>query len=141
MAMIWFVISLILFVGEMVCPVFFMFWFAIGALASAISAIFEISETLQVAIFVFVSILSFLLTKPFVKNILSKNIERTNLDRVIGKTAIVTEEIKKLEPGEVKVDGKRWTATSNKTIKVGSKVEVLAIEGVKLKVKEKEEDE
>lgn len=49
-------------------------------------------------------------------------------------TAVVTEEIKKNEPGEVKVDGKRWTAISNKKIKVGEEVKILEIEGVKLKV-------
>jgi len=54
---------------------------------------------------------------------------------------IVTEEITKLEPGEVKVDGKKWSAISSKKIKVGSKVEILSIDGVKLNVKEvKEED-
>ena len=50
--------------------------------------------------------------------------------------AIVTEEISKNKPGEVKVDGKRWTAISNKKIKVDSTVKVLEIEGVKLKVEE-----
>ena len=67
---------------------------------------------------------------------LIKHNERTNLDRVIGMEAIVTVEIKKNNPGEVKVDGKKWTAISNKKIKVGTTVKVLEIEGVKLKVEE-----
>ena len=59
----------------------------------------------------------------------------------VDSEGIVTEEISKLNPGEVKVDGKRWTAISDKKIKKDSKVEILAIEGVKLLVKEvKEED-
>ena len=53
--------------------------------------------------------------------------------------AIVTEEIKKNKPGEVKVDGKRWTAISNKKISVDSTVRVLEIDGVKLKVEEVED--
>ena len=36
----------------------------------------------------------------------------------------------------VKVDGKKWTAISNKKIKVDSTVKVLEIDGVKLKVEE-----
>ena len=61
---------------------------------------------------------------------------RTNLDRVVGMNGIVTQDIDKLKPGEVKVDGKMWTAISDKEIKKGKVVEILKIEGVKLKVKE-----
>ena len=48
---------------------------------------------------------------------------------------IVTEEIKKNVIGEVKVDGKKWSAISNKKIEVGEEVIVDAIEGVKLVVR------
>ena len=51
---------------------------------------------------------------------------------------VVTAEIKRNKYGEVKVDGKRWTAYSNKNIKVDSTVKVLEIDGVKLKVEEAE---
>lgn len=116
-------------------------WFAIGALASFIVSLYVENTTIQVAVFVIVSAISLLLTKKIVSKIRNKEPEKTNLDRVIGKIGIVTEEITKLEPGEVKVDGKKWSAVSTKKIKVGSKVEILSIDGVKLNVKEvKEED-
>ena len=51
---------------------------------------------------------------------------------------IVTEEITKKRPGEVKVDGKKWTAISDKKIKIDSTVRVLEIDGVKLKVEEED---
>ena len=51
---------------------------------------------------------------------------------------IVTEKITKNTPGEVKVDGKRWTAVADKVIKENSVVEVLEINGVKLKVEKVE---
>ena len=54
-------------------------------------------------------------------------------------TGIVTEEIKKNSPGEVKADGKKWTAIANKKISVGEEVRILDIEGVKLKVERCEE--
>ena len=116
-------------------------WFAIGALASFTVSLVSSDTTLQIAVFVIVSFISLVLTKSFVKKIRTKDPIPTNLDRVIGEIGIVTEEITKLNPGEVKVDGKRWTAVANKKISVGSKVEILSIEGVKLSVKEvKEED-
>lgn len=116
-------------------------WFAIGALASLIVSFYVENTTIQIAVFVVVSLISLLLTKKFVSKVRKKEPEKTNLDRVIGRIGVVTSEISKLEPGEVKVDGKRWSAISTKKIKVGSKVEILAIDGVKLSVKETKEEE
>ena len=67
---------------------------------------------------------------------LDKNKQKTNLDRVVDMEGIVTEKISKNNPGEVKVDGKRWTAISDKTIEEGKTVKILKIEGVKLIVEE-----
>ena len=67
---------------------------------------------------------------------------KTNLDRIIGMQGVVTQEIKKNVIGEVKVDGKLWSAKANKKIKVGSTVLVKSMESVKLVVEEVvEEDE
>jgi membrane protein implicated in regulation of membrane protease activity len=64
---------------------------------------------------------------------------KTNLDRVIGMDGIVTEDIIPFELGEVKVDGKKWSAISDEKIEKDSTIVVLDIDGVKLKVKKKEE--
>ncbi len=141
MTFIWMVIFIILIFIEMATVGLVSIWFAIGALASFILSFWAENVTIQIGVFVGVSIVALLLTKNFVKKIRGKEVEATNLDRVIGKIGIVTEEITKLEPGEVKVDGKRWSAVATKKIKEGSKVEILSIDGVKLNVKEvKEED-
>ena len=52
---------------------------------------------------------------------------------------IVTEKITKFEIGEVKVDGKKWSAISDDDIEVGTTIIVLSIDGVKLKVRKKED--
>ncbi len=80
-----------------------------------------------------------LLTKENIEKKLLKRKEKTNLDRVIGMKGIVTEEIKKMEVGEVKVDGKKWSAISSKNLPKGSTVKVLKMKGVKLEVEEWEE--
>lgn len=116
-------------------------WFAIGAFAAALSCIFLTNDLISLIIFTVISIISLLVTKPLIKKIKINDKIPTNFDRVIGKTAIVTQEIKKLEPGEVKVDGKYWSAIANKKILKDSKVEILSIDGVKLKVQEIKEDE
>jgi membrane protein implicated in regulation of membrane protease activity len=54
-------------------------------------------------------------------------------------SGIVTEDILPLETGEVKVDGKRWSAYSDYEIKKDSLITVKEINGVKLKVEKKED--
>ena len=141
MSELWLSLCIILVIIECATINLVSIWFAIGALAASITSLFIDQIMIQVGVFVIVSILSFLAIRPIAKKFFSSSNVKTNLDRVIGKIGIVTEEISKLNPGEVKVDGKKWTAISDKKIKKDSKVEILAIEGVKLLVKEvKEED-
>ena len=141
MTTLWMVVFLGLVFLELATINLVSIWFAIGALVSFIVSLYVENVTVQIAVFVAVSAVSLLLTKKIVKKLRTREPEKTNLDRVIGKIGIVTEEITKLEPGEVKVDGKKWSALSNKKIKVGSKVEILSIDGVKLNVKEVKEEE
>ena len=70
---------------------------------------------------------------------LSRKKVPTNLDRVIGMVGIVTEEITRFKIGEVRVDGKKWSAISEEKIKVGEKVIIEGIDGVKLIVRKGEE--
>jgi membrane protein implicated in regulation of membrane protease activity len=70
-----------------------------------------------------------------------KNKVKTNADRLVGKHAKVTKALLPGERGEVKVEGKYWLAFSDQEIgfEVNEKVEVLAIEGVKLLIGKIEE--
>lgn len=141
MSSIWLIVFIALVILELMTVGLVSIWFALGALASFVVSFFLDNPTIQIAVFVGVSFLSLILTRKFVKKIRNNKPEATNLDRAIGKIGIVTQEITKIDPGEVKVAGKRWTAISNKKIPVGKKVEILAIDGVKLSVKEVEEVE
>ena len=138
MSFTWMIIFFILMFIEFVTVNLVSIWFAIGALCSFIVSYFIDILYVQIMVFIVVSAISLLLTRRIVGKIKGEKCA-TNLDRVIGKTGIVTEEITKLEPGEVKVDGKKWSAISTKKISVGSKVEILSIDGVKLNVKEVKE--
>ena len=141
MGFTWMIIFLVLVFVELITVNLVTIWFAIGALVAFILTYFTDSFVIQIAAFIVVSIISLVLTRKVVDKLKGGNVEATNLDRVIGKVGVVTSEITKLEPGEVKVDGKKWSAIASKNISIGSKVEILSIDGVKLKVKEiKEED-
>lgn len=139
MTFTWLVLFIVLVFIELVTVNLVTIWFAIGALASFLISLFSDNTSWQIGVFVVVSFIALLLTKSIVNKIKNKQIIPTNLDRVIGEVGIVTETISPLKIGEVKVDGKRWSAVSDTEIKINEKVKILAIDGVKLKCQRVEE--
>ena len=136
MTLAWLAIILLLVVIEVSTVQLTTVWFVVSGIISMILSIFINSIEIQFAIFVIGGIVLLFTTRPYLMKKLKVKESRTNLDRVVGMNGIVTQDIDKLKPGEVKVDGKMWTAISDKEIKKGKVVEILKIEGVKLKVKE-----
>lgn len=115
-------------------------WFIVSGLVTLGLSFFIDNFIIQLALFTLLGIILLITTRPLIKKLLKKEEVKTNLDRVIGMEGIVTEKITKTSVGEVKVDGKKWSAVSNKTIEEGTLVTILEIDGVKLKVKEVEEE-
>ena len=117
-------------------------WFVGGAGAALIAAIFGAPLWLQFVLFLAVSAALLAATRPLARRMLEKTITPTNADRVLGRTARVTEEVDNERPsGAVYIDGKTWTARSEDGTPIAKDklVEVVRMEGVKLFVKEKEE--
>ena len=135
----WFVAFLVFLFIELITVTLVTIWFAIGAIAALITTLFTDSILIQTIVFVVVSVLSLLITKPLVKKIKKFDVTPTNSDRVIGKIGDVTKKIGTNKYGEVKIFGITWTASSDEVIEVGEKVKVLSIEGVKLIVKKESE--
>lgn len=112
-------------------------WFAVGALGAIIANLFSAPDWAQWAIFVIVSIVTLVATRPLVKKFTQKKIQPTNADRNIGAQAIVLEDIDNTKgKGFVNVKGVTWTARSSNgsLIEKGAMVVVDKIEGVKLLV-------
>ena len=129
----WLIIILILSFIEVITINLVTIWFVASA------ALFIDSFYVQFLIFGIAGLIIMLLTRPILKKLLIKDKEKTNLDRVVGMYGVCTEEISnKNDIGEVKVDGKKWSAMSSSKIKVGDSIIVTAIDGVKLKVKKGE---
>ena len=113
-------------------------WFVISGIFALITSFIFDNFLIQFAIFVVLGVILMLLTRNILEEKLLKK-EKTNLDRIIGMKGVVTEDIEEMNIGEIKVDGKRWSATSNTTLKVGEKVKILKINGVKVEVERWEE--
>lgn len=111
-------------------------WFAIGAGAAMIVALFDGELWLQILVFAVVSLVSVLALRPLAKSKFGgKDKVATNADRIIGQEAVVKETIDNVSGrGAVSVGGSVWSARSDddSLISEGSRVKVLRIEGVKV---------
>lgn len=118
-------------------------WFAIGAFSAMIIALLKLPLWVQIVSFLVFSVLMAVYTRPFFVKFLKIGRTKTNIDSLIGKEAIVTMVIEPFKTGQVKLNGQIWTALSenNTEMHVDQRVEVLRIEGVKLIVREKTNEE
>ena len=118
-------------------------WFAFGSLTALVTSLLGGNVWLQITLFLSISLLTLIFTRPVVKKFLLPKKEATTLDQIIGRQGKVTEEINNLlQTGEVFIDGKTWTARSEdgSVIPEGTTVSAVKITGVKLIVNQSEEE-
>ncbi len=143
MAVVWLVILVVCLVIEILTLGLTTIWFAIGALAATISALLSFPLWAQNTVFVAVSLVFLFFTRPIAVKYFNKDRIRTNAEGLIGKMGIVISEIDNLQGiGQITIGGQEWSARStNDTVRlsVGTVVEITAIQGVKLIVKERKE--
>ena len=98
---------------------------------------------MQITLFLIVSVVLLLFTRPIAMKYFNKDRIRTNAESLIGRQAVVTEEIDNLPAtGSVSINGQEWTARcvmDGIKIPKGTVVIIRAISGVKLIVEERRE--
>ena len=139
MTLIWVIAFLGLLLVEFLTVGLVSIWFAVGALAALITSFVTDSVLIQTIVFIFVSVITLVATQPLIKKFKVTKFEPTNSDRVIGKIAEVTKEIKPDKYGEVEIFGVAWMAASDSKQSVGTKVVVKKIDGNKLIVEKEGE--
>lgn len=113
-------------------------WFAVGAVGGLIAFLCGAELWLQIVVFVAVSAVTLIATKPLVKRFTKTDKQPTNADRYIGQYAVVTESIDNIaNTGAATIGGLEWTARSADGSKIEKEkvVTVERIEGAKLIVK------
>lgn len=133
------IIWLILFVASLVLEAvsmqLFSVWFAAGALVTVIVSLFDVPVWVQVVVFVSVTAISLIATRPLVRKLQKHEKTPTNADRYTGQTAIVLEEIDNIKgTGQIKVSGQIWSArTADATvIPVGASVQTVSYQSTKM---------
>ena len=118
-------------------------WFSVGAIGALIAAALDQNIVVQIGIFIAVSLVLIVLTRPMTKRFMDKTVIRTNADRFVGMIGTITVEVPIGGRGEVLVDNSKWIAfsSSEEIIPVGTKVVVQDIVGIKLLVSKVDQDE
>jgi membrane protein implicated in regulation of membrane protease activity len=108
-------------------------WFALGALVMVFVSPLALPFAAQGAIFLAVSGVTLAAARPFAIKKLKAGREKTNVDGLVGKEALVTKRVTEFENGEVKLGGQVWSASAEGavTIEENAKCRVLRIEGVR----------
>lgn len=138
MLLFWIIALVVLIVVEAVTAQMVTIWFAAGAVGAIVAERLGAEVWVQWVVFVAVSAVALIATRPLVKKITKAKVQPTNADRCIGMVAVVTEEINNVEGrGQVHVNGVTWTARSldGSIFKKDERVIVERIDGVKLIVK------
>ena len=110
-------------------------WFTLGSFTALIAAMLKGPLWLQIVLFIVVSAVTLIFTRPLAKKYINSRRVATNADRVFTLTGVVKEDIDNvLAKGVVAVDGKDWSARSltGEPIPAGTRVRTKKIDGVKL---------
>ena len=141
--LIWIGLFIILLIIEVFTVGLTTIWFAIGALAAAGANTLGANLTIQIIVFLAVSIMLMILTRPWAAKHLNKNRLKTNYESKIGEVIKITERVDNLrQTGRSIVDGQECTVRSHKDseiLETGDLAKIVAVSGVKLIVEKYEE--
>lgn len=120
-------------------------WFAAGALAAFLMAALSLPLMVQIIVFLMVSALLLIFTRPVMTKHLNAKTTKTNAESLVGDKARVLIPVNNLkEEGQVMVNGMEWTARSTKdevTFQKDEMVRIAGISGVKLIIEKLNDEE
>lgn len=134
-AIFWLAAMVIFILAEATTVTLVSIWFAAGALAAIVVALFGGGVGLQVTVFLVVAVLLLASMRTLVQKHFTPRLHKTNIDSIVGSTGIVTTPVNNIAAlGRVTIAGMEWSArsTTGAPLREGAKVVVDRIEGVKV---------
>ena len=143
MAIIWLIALIVLVIIEIISQGLTTIWFAGGSLVALISTFCGANLFVQIAIFLVVSIVLLIFTRPIAMLHFNKKVVPTNVETLPGEVCVITEAVDNIgAKGKAELNGMEWTvrsASEGILIPEGARAKVLRVEGVKLIVKQERE--
>lgn len=136
MVWVWAIVIALSLVVEFITMQMVSIWLALGGVVGLILALIGgVAIEIQIVVVVIVSLLAILFLRKFALKFLNSTSENKKADILIGKRTKMIEPTTKNDAGTIKINGVLWTAVADENIAVGEEVEVVEINGNKLKVK------
>ena len=139
---LWAILGLVLLGAEMASTTFYLFWFGVAALATALLVwlIPSISIKVQIFLFAVVSLLLILTWRQFFKkNDSDLRVGQSRGDE-IGRIGTIIETVTPKQNGKIQfpqgvMGSREWTAIADETLEISTDAAIIAIEGNALRVK------
>jgi len=132
---VWLTAAVVFLILELMTPTFIFACFVAGSVAAgAFGYFYPESYYWQVGIFVVLTAALLPATRTIAKRITKESPQKSNIDALIGKIALVTKPIDPDLGGQVKVEGEIWMARADQQILVNEKVRIVSVTGTRLHV-------
>ena len=138
---IWLGLTVLFAVIEAVTISLTTIWFALAGIILIFLSFLPIHFEFQVLIFLAVSAFLLIFTRPIAIKKFKAGKEKTNVDSIIGKKAIVIKQIGEFERGQIKFNDQVWSAKLEEgasSLGEGSRCKIIKIEGVQAIVRREE---
>ena len=142
-SLIWFAIGVVCFISELLLPSFGMLFGGIAGILTAFVAFLYPGWEVQTAFFAVSVVASLVFLRPLaLRKWQAEGAMPTRAEALVGQAGRVTEKVGvDGEMGRVLIDGQDWAAKAagaSRTIDVGVRVQVVAVDGIVLHVEPKE---
>ncbi len=132
---IWMAAVVLFLILELMTPTLIFACFVVGSVVSGIfSYFYPEAYYWQLGLFVAISIVLLPMTRTLAKKITKPSPQKSNIDALIGKVALVTKTIDPDLGGQVRIEGEIWVATAGQAIEENTKVKVVDVSGTKVHV-------
>ena len=130
-AIVWLAVAIVLLVVEIITLGLTTIWFAGGALVACVAAALQADFLVQMILFLVVSVVMLFFTRPVAMRYMNKNRTKTNSESLVGKEAVVLQEINNLKAsGQVQLNGIEWTARAENMEDVIEKGAIVCVKKI-----------
>lgn len=141
---IWLIVIGVLLIIELLSQMLWALCLAVGCLGGLIGSLCGVSPMWQIILTAAISIAAYIFLVPLFQKWHALSVDkkgreaRTGMDALLGRHAILSEEITPGRPGRARIDGDNWQVTVDKpydTVKRGTEVVVTGYDSIILKVR------
>ncbi len=132
---VWVTAAVVFMILELMTPTFVFACFVVGSITAGVySYFYPDGYYWQVGIFIVLTLGLLPLTRTLARKITRESPQKSNIDALIDKVALVTKAIDPDLGGQVKIEGEIWLARADESVAENEKVRIVSVSGTKVHV-------